>query len=132
MHIGFYKSIDHILLNYVKVIGIYHVNMRQSESMETEHMDFLWVHWFGRDLDHKGGFKTRRLHCIGLTDSKDSSFYGFLNPGDVLQGVHLIPAFYPNQISKCSEVDNSNNATSVQEYYYVSMYVTHFIHLHRH
>jgi len=44
-------------------------------------MDILWVHWFGRDPDHKGGFETRRLHRIGLTDGEDATSYGFLNPG---------------------------------------------------
>ena len=115
---------------YAKVIGIYHVNVRRSGSMETERTDFLWVHWFGRDLDHEGGFETRRLHRIGLTDSEDSSSYGFLDPGDVLRGVHLIPAFHPNQMSEDSEMDDSGNATSIQEYYYISMYVIRFIHLH--
>ena len=69
---------------YAKVLGIFHVNVRRSGCMETDRMDFLWVHWFGRDLDHEGGFVTRRLHRIGLTDSEDFTSYGFLNPSDVL------------------------------------------------
>ena len=78
---------------YAKVLRIFHVNVRHSGHIETEHMDFLWVHWFRHDLDHKGGFSTRQLHCIGLTDSKDFTSYRFLNPSDVLQAVYLIPAF---------------------------------------
>lgn len=115
---------------YAKVIGIFHVIMRRSGRMETERMDFLWVHWFGRDLDHEGGFETRRLHRIGLTDKEDTTSYGFLNPSDVLRAVHLIPAFHPNQTSVDSELDDSDDATSVQEYYYISMYVIEFIHFH--
>ena len=69
---------------YAKVIGIFHVNVRCSGHMETERMEFLWVHWFGRDLDHKGSFETCQLHRIGLTDSEDPTSYGFLNPDDVL------------------------------------------------
>ena len=69
---------------YAKVLGIFYVNVRHSGHMETKHMDFLWVHWFGHDLDHKGGFSTCQLHCIGLTDSKDFTSYRFLNPSDVL------------------------------------------------
>jgi len=69
---------------YAKVLGIFHVNVRHSGFMETERMEFLWVHWFGRDTDHKGGFKTCRLHRIGLMDSEDPTSYEFLNPSDVL------------------------------------------------
>ena len=111
---------------YAKVLGIFHVNVRRLGCIETERMDFLWVHWFGRDLDHEGGFETRRLHRIGLTDAKDSSSYGFLNPSDVLRAVHLIPAFKlsPNQaIQEASDPDSSGDSdvAHIQEFHYVSM-----------
>jgi len=106
---------------YAKVLGIFHVNMRRSGSMETERMEFLWVHWFRRDPDHEGGFETCRLHCIGLTDSEDPTLYEFLNPSDVLRSVHLIPAFLPNEENQ--EADDSDDDAIPQFHYYVSMYV---------
>jgi len=84
-------------------------------------MEFLWVHWFGRDPDHEGGFDRCRLHCIGLTDSEDPTSHGFLNPSNVSRSVHLIPAFSPNQIDQ--EADNSDNDAIPQYHYYVSMCV---------
>ena len=115
---------------YAKVLRIFHVNVRRLGSMETERMEFLWVHWFGCDLDHEGGFETRRLHRIGLTDSKDPTSYEFINPSDVLRAVHLIPSFSSNQANQ--DADNSDNSDSlddsdyapIQEFY-VSMSVIH-------
>ena len=96
-------------------------SVRNLITMETERMEFLWVHWFGRDPDHEGGFETRCLHHIGLTDSEDPTSYKFLNPSDVLQSVHLIPAFSPNEENQ--EVDDSDDDAIPQFHYYVSMYV---------
>ena len=104
---------------YAKVLGIFHVNVRRSGCMEIERMEVLWVHWFGRDPVHEGGFETRRLHRIGLTDGKDPTSYGFLDPGDVLRSVHLIPAFSPNQANQ--EADDPDDDTPIPEFYYVSM-----------
>lgn len=100
---------------YAKVLGIFHANVRRSGYTETERVEFLWVHWFGRDPDHEGGFDTRRLHRIGLTEDSDAASRGFLNPSDVLRSVHLIPAFSLNE-----EVDDDEANPSL---YYVSMYV---------
>ena len=106
---------------YAKVLGIFHVNVRRSGFMETERMEFLWVHWFGCDTDHKGGFETCHLHRIGLMDSEDPTSYEFLNPSDVLRSVHLITAFSPNQENQ-QAVDSDDDAIP-QVHYYVSMYV---------
>ena len=113
---------------YAKVLGIFHVNVRCSGHIESDRMEFLWVHWFGRDLNHEGGFETRCLHHIRLTDGKDATSYEFLNPSDVLRGIHLIPAFSPNRTNP--EADNSDSDDSdedgpITEFYYVSMYVIH-------
>ena len=43
---------------YAKVLGIFHVNVRHLGRIETKRMEFLWVHWFGYDLDYKGSFGT--------------------------------------------------------------------------
>jgi hypothetical protein len=104
---------------YAKVLGIFHANVRRTGCPETERVEFLWVHWFGRDPDHEGSFVTRRLHRIGLTVDEDPTSRGFLDPGDVLRSVHLIPAFSPNDDS-----DNCDEGTPRTTLYYVSMYVT--------
>jgi hypothetical protein len=108
---------------YAKVLGIFYMNIRLLDHMETKRLDFLWVHWFGRDSDHAGGFETRRLHRIGLMDVEDPSSYAFLDPKDVLRAVHLIPAFSIGRLSPDPEADEDSTDW---EFYYVSMYVHFF------
>ena len=43
---------------YAKILGIFHVNVRLSDCMEIDRMEFLWVHWFGREPGHEGGFES--------------------------------------------------------------------------
>ena len=106
---------------YAKVLGIFHVNMRHSGPIDTKCMEFLWVHWFRCNLDHEGGFETCHLHCIGLMDSEDPTFYEFLNPSDVLWSVHLIATFSPNQENQ--QVVDSDDDAIPQFHYYVSIYM---------
>jgi hypothetical protein len=110
---------------YAKVLGIFHVNVKRSGSMESERMEFLWVHWFGRNLYHEGGFETCRLHRIGLMDSEDPTSCEFLNPRDVIRSVHLIPAFSPNETQNSEALsDNSDDDAPIpQSDYYISMCV---------
>ena len=105
---------------YARVIGIFHANvaLRGGDS-PPKRMDFLWVHWFGRDLGHKSGWRTRRLHRVGFVESQDPDAYGFLDPASIIRAVHLIPAFSLG--TSTAEADPSRNADWQQ--YYVNMYV---------
>ena len=41
---------------YARAIGIFHANVAlQGGDTPPKRMDFLWVHWFGRDY-HKSGW----------------------------------------------------------------------------
>ena len=106
---------------YAKVLGIFHVNIRISGNFDVVRMDFLWVHWFGRDPDHPGGFKKRRLHRIGLLDSTSPTSFGFLNPSDVLRAVHLIPVFSIGRTPESPGLD-IDEEESESDFFYVSMY----------
>jgi len=81
-----------------QIIGIFHAVVFYigpgSHSVDPQHMEFLFVWWFGRDMGHQGGWKTRRPHRIGFIDGKDNDTFGFLDPQEVIRGVHLIPAFH--------------------------------------
>ena len=85
---------------YARIIGIFHAHVRHvgpsSKCSEPQRMEFLWVRWFGRELSHCAGWKAKRLHRVGF-DEQDQ--FGFLDPNDVIRGVHLIPAFEHGQIS---------------------------------
>ena len=106
---------------YAKVLGIYHVNVRVSGYAEPQRMEFLWVHWFGRDPDHHAGFESRRPYRIGLMDRDDPTSYGFINPSDVLRAVHLIPAFANGTVSTRA-IPGADHNPEEWEFYYISMY----------
>ncbi|KAJ6471270.1 hypothetical protein C8R47DRAFT_966666, partial [Mycena vitilis] len=92
---------------YGRVLGIFHADVRHVGPRSTtggrpQRMEFLWVRWFGRDMAHIGGWKTKRLHRLGFLDGKDpdSGAFGFIDPAHVLRGAHLIPAFHYGRTSE--------------------------------
>lgn len=111
---------------YARVIGIFHTQVihtgPHSTSSEPQYMEFLWVHWFGRDLTYPAGWEARRLHRIGfLPDNSDGAF-GFLNPSEVIRSVHLIPAFaHGKMILQPSMAQQSGTQEEDWIYYYVNM-----------
>ncbi|KAG5634352.1 hypothetical protein H0H81_002284 [Sphagnurus paluster] len=58
-----------------------------------EQFNFLWVQWFGRDIEWKGGPSTLRLDSIGFLPADDQDAFGFLDPSLVIRACYLIPAF---------------------------------------
>jgi hypothetical protein len=82
---------------YARIIGIFHAMVVHksslSNSREPKKMEFLFVRWFGHDMDDRGGWKSKKLHQIGFVDSDDASAFGFIDPSDVIRAVHLIPCF---------------------------------------
>ncbi|KAF8154664.1 hypothetical protein B0H34DRAFT_860496 [Crassisporium funariophilum] len=83
---------------YAHVLGIFHVDIKHhgphSTTANTQRMEFLWVRWFQRDRSYAAGWNTRRLHRLSFlkSDAPDGAF-GFVDPSDIIQGTHLIPAF---------------------------------------
>lgn len=85
---------------YARVVCIFYVFVRfripgSSILTEPERFDILWVRWFGLDSVGSSGWAARRLHMLGFLPSDDSSgpAFGFIDPTQVIRGVHLIPAF---------------------------------------
>ena len=81
-----------------RIVGIFHAAVVYigpgSHSVDPQHMEFLFVRWFGRDPGHQGGWKAKRPHRIGFVDGDDIAAFGFLDPQEVIRAVHLIPAFH--------------------------------------
>ena len=83
-----------------RIIGIYHAAVMytgpesHSEVPQPQRMEFLFVRWFGCDLKHRAGWRHRRLNRIGFVEGDDDAPFGFLDPQEVIRGVHLIPAFH--------------------------------------
>lgn len=79
---------------YARVLGIYHVKVYlPGNGNRPEKMSFMWVRWFGRDLETPGGPSTLRLDKIGYVYGEDPEAFGFIDPAIVLRACHLIPAF---------------------------------------
>jgi hypothetical protein len=58
--------------------------------------DVLFVHWFGFDSpDGQSGWRTQQMHKVGFLPDTDihGPAFGFLDPNEVIQMVHLIPDF---------------------------------------
>ena len=77
--------------------GIFHVNIKHSgPSLRTPHVqkiDLLYVHWFGRDLGHAAGWSAHRLHQVGFLSADSPGAFKFIDPFDIIHGIHMIPAF---------------------------------------
>ena len=86
-------------------------------------MEFLFVHWFGLN-DEIGGWRTKKLHQIGFV--KGDEAFGFINPADVIHGVHLIPQFSLGQTKELLDPSFAQSAVEDDKdwvRYYVNMYV---------
>lgn len=83
---------------YARVLGVFHARVVHSGpatvNRSTQHVKFLWVQWFGMDVDHRYGLKAARLPKIGFVPDTDPLAFGFLDPSLVVRGTHLIPAFF--------------------------------------
>ena len=83
---------------YARIISIYHTWVCHQSSLDPILIEFLWICWYGLNFDWSShfGWKFQRLPKVGFVpDSPDagSPAFGFLDPAQVIQGVHLIPCF---------------------------------------
>ena len=76
---------------YARVLGIFHLNVRLSSSEEFQRLDIIWVRWYGNDTTWNSGFSAKRR--LGFIPHNDIAPFGFIDPNDVIRGIHLIPAF---------------------------------------
>ena len=112
---------------YARIIGIFHTNVRHvgptSKCSDPQKTEFLWVRWLSRDTGYQTGWNTCRLHHVKFTDHNS---FGFLNPKEVIHGVHLLPAFAYGWTSGFLAPSIARQPSEEHEdwkYYYVNMYV---------
>ncbi|KIJ07352.1 hypothetical protein PAXINDRAFT_121100, partial [Paxillus involutus ATCC 200175] len=115
---------------YARIIGIFHVMVqhlgRESTNRAVQRVDFLWVRWFGRDSHHKSGWAAKRLHRVGFFPGDEDFAFGFVDPNDVLRGIHLIPAFAHHRTSSLLPPSIARQKSENDEdwnWYYVNMFV---------
>ncbi|KAI0063164.1 hypothetical protein BV25DRAFT_453896, partial [Artomyces pyxidatus] len=115
---------------YARVVRIFHVEVRHrgpaSTSFNSRRMDVLWIRWFGLDMDAPGGWATKRLHGVSFIPDDDGGAFGFLDPDQVIRGVHLLPAFHFGRTTLRLGPSIARKATENDEDYekfYVGMFV---------
>jgi hypothetical protein len=121
---------DDFPYQFGRIIGIFHAmvlyNGTGLQLSEPQHMEFLFVRWFTIDQRYRGGWKSKRLHWIRFVNGDDDTAFGFLDPREVIRGVHLIPAFQhgqtsdllpPSKIARPLGSDNDED----WKYFYVNM-----------
>jgi len=112
---------------YARIIEIFHIDVRYSGpeiANQPKRIDFLWVRWFARHTHTRCGWAVRRLPRVGFYPHSDPNAFGFLDPGDVIRAVHLIPAFcfsrtkelLPPSIARRKSDNNED-----WDWYYVNM-----------
>ena len=121
---------------YARVVGIYQATVKYSDPGSPKHglyqMDFLFVRWFGDDPEHRSGSKAKWLHRIGFVEQEDEAAFGFLDPDQVVRGVHLIPAFAYGQTSALSNksfIRHDCKGDKDWQNYYVNQYASYCLFL---
>ncbi|KAF7422998.1 hypothetical protein PC9H_011162 [Pleurotus ostreatus] len=99
---------------YGRLVQIFHATVHHPRLHEPQQVDFLWVRWFGRDLEYQAGFSKRRLHRIGFVALDDDAAFTFVNPADIIRAVHILPAFHygVTQVNETSPVADAAEAKS--------------------
>ena len=123
---------EHVYL-YAKVLGIFHANVAYVGSLPGEgqklrqrttafqRMDFVWVHWYNY-LGQEDEFSLDRL---SLSPLQSATALGFLDPQDILRGVHLIPQFSLGKsttIPRPSFQFSSGKGQELWKSYYINRY----------
>ena len=78
---------------YARVLGIFRVKVLHPSLETLMSMDILWVRWLEIDQKHRAGWKAKRLYRVQFVPCHEDGAFGFLDPADVIRGVHLIPGF---------------------------------------
>jgi hypothetical protein len=82
---------------YACMLGIYHIDtwLESVGPIKKQHLEVLYVRWLVLLAlsDYQSGMWHTWIPKVAFVDELDYDAFGFLNPGQVIQGTHLIPAF---------------------------------------
>lgn len=80
---------------YARVLGVFHMEVWLNTGGQPvkRHLEVLWVRWLATLQNYKSGINHARLPKIAFVEESDPDAFGFLDPGQVIRGAHLIPAF---------------------------------------
>ena len=113
---------------YARIVGIFHANIQyhgpEVQDPAPQCIDFLWVQWFAWHKNIKSGWAARHLPCVGFYPQGESDVFSFVNPCDVIHGMHLIPAFrygLTSELLPPSIVHQESDNNKDWDWYYVNM-----------
>lgn len=108
---------------YAKALGIYHVNIAYvgvlpdgTRDFASHRFDVVWVHWYDY-LKSETEFALDRLSFQPLTSD---TAVGFVDPADILRGVHLIPQFAGGPSEHPAPTSEHVPAQEVWSAYYIN------------
>lgn len=78
---------------YARILGIYHLDTWLEGSEISQHLEVLYVRWLAPIKSHQSGMQRARLPKVAFVEESDYDAFGFLDPGQVIRGAHLIPVF---------------------------------------
>ena len=113
---------------YARVLGAYHTNVIYTgpgmQDHKPHHFDFLWVQWFEVVDPASSGWSNSTLDMVRFPPMHCNGSFGFVDPGDVLCGCHILPAFVKGK-QQADGVSVSCCAKDGTDYhlYYVGRYV---------
>ncbi|TCD63562.1 hypothetical protein EIP91_005233 [Steccherinum ochraceum] len=122
---------------FARIIALYHVFAYLQDSTDRRRppqvvrVEFAWIRWLGRDGSHASGWQARRLPRVGFVDATGNGdagpAFGFLDPGQIIRAVHLMPAFAhgttsellgPSMIRRPQDPEDED-----WQYFYVNIFV---------
>jgi len=115
---------------YARVLGVFHARVvhsgPQAKNRSIQHMEFLWVRWFGIEPNYRWGFTAARLPMIGFIPDIDDAAFGFLDPSLIIRGCHLVPTFANGRTSQLLQTSAPTAGRPIDENddwmnYYVMM-----------
>ncbi|KAH6907235.1 hypothetical protein BKA70DRAFT_1428201 [Coprinopsis sp. MPI-PUGE-AT-0042] len=105
---------------YAQVIGIYHADVMfvgelrdGTRNYHSHRIDFLWVRWF----KHASPRGALRLQQLQFEDLQSPNAFGFLDPAEVVRGVHLIPCFASGQAKPTKSICSASERPEWNIYY---------------
>jgi hypothetical protein len=114
---------------FASVIGIFHAYVIDgrpgSVSQSPKLIEFLWLRRMELDHSHRSGWRSQRLHRLSFIPAHMGDAFAFINPSEVIRGIHLIPAFSFGRTTSLLGLSSIRHEEEKEDwvYYYVNQYV---------
>ncbi|KAF7323811.1 hypothetical protein MKEN_00602400 [Mycena kentingensis (nom. inval.)] len=82
---------------YAEVIAIGHARVKIPAMPTHKRMEFLYVRFYERVRSHRCIPEAERMPKLRYADYKAGDAFGFIDPDNIIRGVHIVPAFASGQ-----------------------------------